>query len=114
MYLFRSGENSVQYTANSAAAKKNMQAWATWMGTLQKKDILVSGEPLQATGKQVNGTKKSVGHGPFTEGKEKERVSGFLIVKAKNIDEAVELSKDCPIFEENGKVEVRPIQKMEM
>jgi hypothetical protein len=44
----------------------------------------------------------------------KEIVGGFLIVNAKNIDDAVEISKGCPIFEENGKLEVRPIQKMEM
>lgn len=38
-------------------------------------------------------------------------VGGYLIVNAKDIDEAVEISKGCPIFEENGKVEVRQVQK---
>ena len=44
----------------------------------------------------------------------KEMVGGYLIVNAKDIHEAVEISKGCPIFEEEGKLEVRPVQKMEM
>ena len=38
-------------------------------------------------------------------------IGGNLIVMAKDIHEAVEISKGCPIFKENGKVEVRQIQK---
>ncbi len=37
-------------------------------------------------------------------------VGGYLIVNAKDINEAVEIAKGCPIFEENGKLEVRPVQ----
>jgi hypothetical protein len=40
-----------------------------------------------------------------------EMVGGYLLINAKDINEALEISKGCPIFEENGKVEVRPIQK---
>jgi hypothetical protein len=112
MYLFRGGENHAHNAADSEAAMKNMQAWMTWMQDLQQKGILVGGEPLQPTGKQVNGSKKIVTNGPFVEAKE--MVGGYLIVNAKDIDEAVEISKGCPIFNENGKLEVRPIQKMEM
>jgi hypothetical protein len=43
----------------------------------------------------------------------KEMVNGYLIIIAKDIDEAVEIAKGCPIFKENGKVEVRPVQKLE-
>jgi hypothetical protein len=60
----------------------------------------------------VNGSNKVVTDGPFVEAKE--MVGGYLIVNAKDINEAVEISKGCPIFSENGKLEVRPIQKMEM
>ncbi len=112
MYLFRGGDNHAYNAKDSESAKKNMQAWMTWMGGLQQKGILVSGEPLQPTGKQVNGTKKLVTDGPFVEAKE--MVSGFLIINAKDINEAVEISKGCPIFVENGMLEVRPVQKMEM
>ncbi|HSY76098.1 MAG TPA: YciI family protein [Bacteroidia bacterium] len=112
MYLFRGGENHAHNAQDSEAAQKNMQAWGAWMGDLAKKGIMVGADPLQPTGKVVSGTKKVVTDGPFVEAKE--MVGGYLIVNANNIDEAVEFSKGCPIFAENGKVEVRPLQKMEM
>jgi hypothetical protein len=100
MYLFRGGMAGEQ-AANVPA--DHMQKWMNWMET---------GEPLQPTGKQVNGSKKVVTDGPFIEAKE--LVGGYLIVNAKDINEAVEISKGCPIFEVDGKLEVRPIQKMEL
>jgi len=110
MYLFRGGENHASNAKDSEAAAKNMQAWMAWMGDLAAKGITVGADPLQPTGKQVTGSKKVVTDGPFVEAKE--MVGGYLIVNAKDIDEAVEISKGCPIFAENGKLEVRPIQKM--
>src|SRR5450432_3430805 len=109
MYLFRGGENHAHNAKDSEKAAKNMQAWMNWMQSLQQKGILVGGEPLQPTGIQVNGSKKIVTNGPFVEAKE--MVGGYLIVNAKDINEAVEISKGCPIFEEDGKLEVRQIQK---
>ena len=82
------------------------------MSGLAQSGTLVNTDPLQPTGKQVNGTEMIVTDGAFmSSGKS---VGGYLIVKAKHIDEAAETSKGCPVFKENGKVEVRPIQKMEM
>src|ERR1041385_1610170 len=112
MYLFRGGENHAHNQKESKAAQDNMQAWMKWMQGMQEKGILVGAEPLQPTGEQVTGTKKVVTDGPFVEAKE--MVGGYVIVNAKDINDAVEISKGCPIFNENGKVEVRPIQKMEI
>jgi hypothetical protein len=111
MYLFRGGMSSDQNTSPEAM-QAHMQKWMQWMESLGKKGILVAGEPLQTTGKQVNGKKKVVTDGPFVEAKE--TVGGYLIVNAKDINEAVEISKGCPIFDLDGKLEVRPVQKMEM
>jgi hypothetical protein len=112
IYLFRGGENHAYNAAESEKAQKNMQAWMGWMQSLQQKGVLAGGEPLQPTGKHVQGSKKVVTDGPYAEAKE--MVGGYLIVQAKDIHEAVELSKGCPIFEEEGNVEIRQIQKMEM
>src|SRR5689334_11624995 len=109
MYLFR-GAASTAEMVNSP--QEHMQKWMKWMESLGQKGILVGGEPLQPSGKQVNGSKKVVTDGPFVEAKE--LVGGYLIVNAKDINEAVEISKGCPIFDLDGKLEVRPIQKMEM
>jgi len=108
MYLFRGGLATEQA---ENVPKEHMLKWVKWMESLGQKGNLVGGEPLHPGGKQVNGTKKVVTDGPFIEAKE--LVGGYLIVNAKDINDAVELSKDCPIFEVDGKLEVRPIQKME-
>ncbi len=107
MYLFRGGMAG-EHAAD--VPKDHMQKWMQWMESLTEKGIMVGGEPLMPMGKQVNGSKKLVTDGPFIEAKE--LVGGYLIVNAKDINEAVEFSKGCPIFEVDGKLEVRPIQKM--
>ena len=112
MLLFRGGENHASNAQDSQAAADIMKAWIKWMGDLGQNGILVSAEPLQPTGKQVIGKNKTVNDGAYMEANE--TVGGYLIVNAKDIDEAVEISKGCPIFTENGKVEVRPIQTMQM
>jgi hypothetical protein len=110
MYLFRGGEDNNQ---SPDAMQAQMKKWMEWMQTLSQKGVMVGGEPLQRSGKTVTGAKKVVTDGPFVEAKE--MVGGYLIVNAKDMDEAVELSKSCPIFNNaNGTVEIRPIQKMEM
>ena len=37
-------------------------------------------------------------------------VGGYIIVEAKGLDHAVEISKGCPILEIGGSVEVRPVE----
>lgn len=50
--------------------------------------------------------------GPYTE--IKEFVSGYVVVRAENIDEAVEIAKANPIFEQvAGSIEVREVLKRE-
>ena len=111
MFLFRGGDTHPDNANDSKEAMEYIQSWISWMQGLGQKGILVGGESLQHTGKLVNGKSKAVTDGPYIEAKE--MVNGYLIVNAKDINEAVEISKGCPIFEENGKLEVRPVQKLE-
>ena len=107
IFLYRGG---MDRTLPPEAMQAQMQKWITWMDSLQKKGILGGSEPLQPTGKLVSGKDKVVTDGPFIEAKE--IVGGYTIVTAENIDEAVEISKGCPIFESNGMLEIRPLTKM--
>ena len=111
MFLFRGGDTHVHNAEDTEEVKAYFESWNTWMGGLGQKGLLEGGEALQTTGKLVTGNNKVVTDGPFNEAKE--MVGGFLIVNAKDINEAVEISKGCPIFKENGKVEVRQVQKRE-
>ncbi|MFM9943794.1 MAG: YciI family protein [Bacteroidia bacterium] len=112
LFLFRGGDGA-NLRKSPEQWQAHMQKWMEWMGGLQQKGQLVSAQPLDQGGKQVYGTKKVVTDGPFMEGKE--MVGGYLMCKAANYSEAVEISKGCPILDfEDGQVEVREINELGM
>lgn len=110
MLIFHGGSDIAPEMRAPEAMQAHMQKWFTWIEKLRKEGRYVSGEPLQPTGKWVSGKQKLVTDGPFAEGKE--LVGGFFIIEAKDLGEAVEIAKDCPDFIFDGKVQVRPVQKM--
>ena len=114
LYLYRMTEASRQENMGTPErAQQSMQRWMKWMNDLDAKGHLKDrGQPLERTGKVVRGQQKTVTDGPFTEAKD--LVGGFTLVEARDIDQAVELSRGCPILEGGGSVEVRPIMKMDM
>lgn len=108
-YLFRGGSRP----ESPEAMQQIMQKWQAWMKQLGAGGQLKNpGAPLERAGKVVKGNSKTVTDGPYAE--TKDIVGGFIVVEAKDIDHAVELSKGCPIFEVGGMVEVRPVMKFEM
>lgn len=109
MYLFRGGDTA-RAQQSPEAMQEHMQKWGAWMEGLAKSGKLVGGLPLNKEGKVVAKAGKVITDGPFTEGKEV--VGGYLIVKAKDLDDATELSKGCPIYEHHGSTEVREIMPM--
>jgi hypothetical protein len=91
----------------------HMGRWMAWIEKLSKSDQYVAGEPLLPGGKLVSGKNgNTVTDGPYTEGKEV--VGGFFIINAKDLDEAVVISKGCPDFNLGASVQVRQVMKIEM
>jgi len=107
LYVFR---GSGMASMSPQELQKQMERWANWIQQLTKSGNFKAGDPLEPKGKVVKGRKKLVTDGPYTESKG--LVGGYLLVSAANLDEAVELSRGCPIFETDGSVEVRPIAQM--
>jgi hypothetical protein len=108
VYLYRGYERP----ASPEEMQKKTAKWMTWFKDLSDKGHVKSlGEPLQPSGKVVKGTKKQVIDGPYAEAKDV--VGGYSIIAAKDIEQAVELSLACPIFEDGGSVEIRPIAPLE-
>jgi hypothetical protein len=108
-YLFRGRDTA----ASPEVMQKTMEKWAAWFKELGAKGHLKEpGHPLEHTGKVVKGKQKIVNDGPYAEAKD--IVSGYIVVEAKDLLHAVEISKGCPILEAGGSVEVRPIQTMNM
>jgi hypothetical protein len=110
LYLFwYKGGNRPEMS--SEEMQKLTQKWITWVKGLGEQGHLVDrGYSLEDGGKVVRGKKQVVTDGPYAEAKDV--VGGATVIKAKDIEEAVELSKGCPIFESDGMVEVRPIRVM--
>src|ERR1022692_3278765 len=107
VYLYRGGERS----DSPEQSELIMQKWVAWMEELGKKGHLKDrGQPLDTAGKVVRGKQKIVTDGPYTESKDV--VGGYTLVEAKDLAQAAELSKGCPIFEGGGLVEVRPVMEM--
>jgi hypothetical protein len=109
--LFRGGDSA--RTEDQQSPEKwqaHMQKWMQWMGELTEQGKLIGAQPLKVDGKVVAGKNKVVTDGPFVEGKE--MVGGYLICKAESLDEAIEISKGCPVLEHDGIVEVREISEL--
>jgi hypothetical protein len=108
-YLFRGRDT----TASPEQMQKTMEKWVAWFKELGAKGHLKdTGHPLEHTGKVVKGKQKIVNDGPYAEAKDV--VGGYIVIEAKDLLHAVEISKGCPILEAGGSVEVRPIQTMNM
>src|SRR6185503_1967854 len=109
VYLFRASLNEQREAMGTPErAQQSLQAWLAWIRELEAKGHLKErGQPLDREGKVVRGSRKLVADGPFVEGKDV--VLGFIVVTARDLDHAVELSKGCPMLAGNGSVEVRPV-----
>jgi hypothetical protein len=91
--------------------QERLQKWTAWFKSLEQNGHLVTlGYPLETTGSLVKDKKGSMSDGPYAE--TKDIVAGFSIVKATDLKEASALAAGCPVFEQGGLVEVRPIMKM--
>jgi len=112
VYLFRNPESEQRERMETPErAQETMKSWLSWMRELESKGHLKErGQPLDRTGKVVRGNKKLVSDGPYAEAKD--LVSGFIVVQAKDLAEAAEIAKGCPILAGEGAVEVRPVMKV--
>jgi hypothetical protein len=90
-------------------AQRSLGAWLAWIRDLEAKGHLKSpGQPIATAGSVVRGKDRIVTDGPYVEAKE--LVLGFIVVDARDLSHAVELSRGCPMLERGGCVEVRPVE----
>ena len=109
LFLFRGGVSPKDLSPEQM--QQLMNKWFAWIGQMKSRGQYKAGDPLHDEGKVLSGKNgKTVTDGPFVESKE--TVGGYIIVEAQDMAAAVEIAKGCPIFENNGNVEVRPVQHM--
>ncbi len=109
VFLYRGGQTG----RSPEQAQQVIQKWMAWFKELSENGhVKDRGQPLERSGKLVSGKRKAVTDGPFAEAKDV--VGGYTLIVAKDLKEAAELSKSCPILEFDGQVEVRPVMKLNM
>lgn len=91
---------------------EQMQERMNWLGGIAAQNKLADKGntllPIPGSAKTVK-PDNIVIDGPFTE--IKEFISGYVVVKADTIDEAIEMAKENPIFKIGGSIEVREVLK---
>ena len=84
-----------------------MKQYHDWVGGIAAQNKFIGGKGLSTEGKVLLAN-NVVTDGPFVE--IKESIAGYIMIKAKDFAEAVNLGKDCPILNGVGNsVEVRKI-----
>jgi len=82
---------------------KAMQAWGSWFGQLGAA-VVDGGNPV--------GKSTTVKNGSVIDNGGANPVSGYSIVQASSLDEAVAKAKGCPIHAHGGSVEIAEILAM--
>lgn len=68
-----------------------MQAWGAWYGQLGSA-LVDGGNPFTPAAKTIDS------HGTVTDGPLGPMATGYSVISAGSLDEAVELAKGCPVF----------------
>jgi hypothetical protein len=83
-----------------------MKMYQDWVGGIAAQNKFLGGKGLSTEGKVLRSNNVTT-DGPFAE--IKESVAGFIMIRARDFDEAVSLAKTCPILQGNNTVEVRKV-----
>jgi hypothetical protein len=109
LLVFRTDYNSTPARTPEEARAATLQ-WMDWIKTIATENKLVDrGNRLNDSGRVLK-SKDVVTNGPYTE--IKESIGGYTLIKAESYDDAIKLSKDCPILSSGGTVEIREINPL--
>src|SRR6185295_1472305 len=86
-----------------------LQKWLDWIKVVKDNDAYILGEPIEPTGKQISGKNKIISDSSFTK---ENNINGFIFIKATDLENAISLAMGCPIYQVDGKIEVRQIRKI--
>lgn len=109
MLLFRMTPSNEQPTAEQMTTMQNQ--WKNYIGSIASQAKLVNTSRLEFEGSFIN-SKGQVSNNIYIS--DNQTLSGNMVVKAKNLQEAENLAKNCPILAMGGSVEVRSLIPMEI
>jgi hypothetical protein len=106
MLLFWAPKLVLAKPRSSEQARASVEMWRSWEQALRKAGHSVTGAQLDAGGRCVAGPEKTVVDGSFGD---EHVMGGYFVVSASSLEQATDLAKGCPILQNGGTVEVRPI-----
>ena len=108
--VFLRGGDARMAEMTEAEIKAHMDLWGAYMGQLGQGGNLLGGLPLAHSGRLMCNKNTVEGVATLENG---QSIGGWLHLKARDYDHAIELTKGCPIFDNDGNVEIREVVPME-
>lgn len=99
------GEDYSHLNFGPGEMQERMENWGKWTQQIMEKGIFVDGQGLLANTRTITSKEDVAKDGPYMD--LKETVGGYFVIKAENIDAAVEIARSYPDFDLGGGVEVR-------
>ena len=101
-------KDDMQNVVNKTLEEKqaSLKEYMSWIEGFAKSGNYISSDPIEPAGRYIKASGVT-SDGPFIESKE--AISGYVLIKANNIDEAVAFGQQCPVLKTGGAIEVRPI-----
>ena len=92
--------------------QQHIQKVGKYIERLTKEGKLIGAQPLQLNGLTLHGNKGVVKDGPFVESKEV--IIGYYHILARDLDEANQIARANPVFEDTeASIDIRPIKQEE-
>jgi hypothetical protein len=102
-------EGDVWTSLSPKKLQEHIEHGTAYIGKLMKEGTIKSASPLDSGSRIVTESNGQLKDGPFNESKEV--IAGYFHIVAKDMDDAVEITKANPIFRDiPTKIEVHPIK----
>lgn len=95
--------------ASPEEMQRRMGEYQVWMKEMMERGNLKTGQPLEGTGALLIDKDTVLTDGPFLESKE--IIGGYVIMRAEDREQAIELAKACPLLA-HCRILVRPIMEV--
>jgi hypothetical protein len=107
IFLF---ENSAYETpATESAMKERVAEYTEWARSLARSGRDVSGEELSGDGRFCRLEGGALQSSQPVANEKRGVLSGYFMIGAKSLDEALEVARTCPHLKHGGSIEVRPL-----
>ena len=108
MLFIRNGDEPSQLSPEEI--QQAIQRFSAWARKLREQGKLIAAEKLKDNEGLLLSTRNGqiVVDGPFAE--TKETIGGYFVIEAVNLEQAIEITKECPALDNGGKVELREVE----